>query len=60
MRAREDLAATMARAGRRAGFHMLQALIESVKAIEAVLDEMGKIGENEGEAKSKSQRIDIE
>ncbi len=50
----------MARAGRRAGFHLLQALIESVKAIEAVLDEMGKIGENERETKPKSERIDIE
>ena len=57
---RDDLAATVARAGRRAGFHLLQALIESVKALEAVLDEMGKIGENADHQGPTSERIEIE
>lgn len=60
MRNREDLAAMVYRAGRRAGFHLLQALIESIKAVEAVLDEMGKIGDNDSDEETKSQRIVIE
>lgn len=59
MRNRDDLAATLARAGRRAGFHLLQAVIEGVKAVEAILDEMGKIGDNDGES-PKSERITVE
>lgn len=59
MKNRDDLAATVARAGRRAGFHLLQALIEGVKAVEAILDEMGKIGDNDGES-PKSERITVE
>jgi hypothetical protein len=57
---RDELAASVARAGRRAGLHLLQALIESVKAIEAVLDEMGKIGENADVKGPTSERIEIE
>ncbi|MDH3189492.1 MAG: hypothetical protein OEM39_02465 [Acidimicrobiia bacterium] len=56
---RDDLAATLARAGRRAGFHLLQAVIEGVKAVEAILDEMGKIGDNDGES-PKPERITVE
>lgn len=57
---RDDLAASLARAGRRAGFHLLQAVIEGVKALEAVLDEMGRIGENAEEQGPMSERIEIE
>lgn len=56
----QDLAAAVGRAGRRASFHLLQALIEGVKAVEAVLDEMGKVGENESETSPAGERIDIE
>ena len=59
MRNRDDLAATLVRAGRRAGFHLLQAVIEGVKAVEAILDEMGKIGDNDEES-PKSERITVE
>lgn len=56
----QDLAAAVGRAGKRASLHLLQALIEGVKAVEAVLDEMGKVGENEAEAGPAGERIDIE
>ena len=55
--------AALSRAGRRVAFHMVQALIEGLKAVEAVIEEIGGIAgrgdENEGESDQK-QRIEIE
>lgn len=54
--------AAMSRAGRRAAFHLLQAAVEGLKAVEAVIEEIGGIGEennHHGET-SKRQRIEIE
>jgi hypothetical protein len=52
------------RAGRRVVYHMIQAAIEGLKAIEAVIEELGGIGadgdENGGETTSPVQRIEIE
>jgi hypothetical protein len=54
----------LGRAGRRVVYHMIQAAIEGLKAIEAVIEELGGIGddgdENEGEKTSQVQRIEIE
>lgn len=51
----------LGRAGRRAGYHMLQAMVETLKAIEAVIEELGDIrsenSETDGQPK---QRIVIE
>ncbi len=44
---RDEVLATLARAGKRALIHMIQAAIEGVKAVEAVIDELGKMGDNE-------------
>lgn len=55
--------AAFTRAGRRVAFHMIQAAIEGLKAIEAVIEELGGIGD-EGEhhdaETSSRQRIEIE
>lgn len=53
--------AAVARAGRRAAFHLLQAAVEGLKAVEAVIEEIGGIGEesNHDDA-TRLQRIEIE
>jgi hypothetical protein len=35
------------RAGRRAAYHLLQALVEGLKAVEAVIEEVGRIGDDD-------------
>lgn len=53
----------LARAGRRVVYHMIQASIEGLKAIEAVIDEVGGIGANadeDGPSKNQRQRIEVE
>lgn len=55
--------AALSRAGRRVAFHMIQAAIEGLKAIEAVIEEIGGIGDegdhHVGEGSTR-QRIEIE
>lgn len=52
----------MSRAGRRAAYHLLQAAVEGLKALEAVIEEIGAIGTENGhhDEASKRQRIEIE
>ena len=51
----------LGRAGRRVAYHMIQAAIEGLKAVEAVLEEVGGLRETEDQANhSQSQRIEIE
>lgn len=59
---RDDLFETARRAGKRALIHLIQAAIEGVKAVEAVLDEIGQMGQNEDDSgpQSRTQRIDVE
>lgn len=59
---RDDLFETARRAGKRALIHLIQAAIEGVKAVEAVIDEIANMGQNEADtAKSgKTERIDVE
>ena len=44
MNAESETAAALRRAGVRVAFHLLRAGVESLKAIEAVVDELGKVG----------------
>ena len=48
----------LSRAGRRVLYHLLRAGVEGLKAVEAVIEELGKVGENEGE--TDRQRIEVE
>lgn len=63
MRDRSPTVAALGRAGRRVAFHMIQAVIEGLKAVEAVIEEIGGIGDgaDHHEANvSQKQRIEIE
>ena len=61
MRDQSEAMQAFGRAGRRAIYHLLQAAIEGLKAIEAVIEEVGSIGDkNEGETPSPRTRIDVE
>ena len=44
MSSESETAAALKRAGARAAFHLLRAGVESLKAIEAIVDELGKVG----------------
>lgn len=55
--------AALSRAGRRVAYHMIQAAIEGLKAVEAVIEEIGGIGDERDHHEADSstrQRIDIE
>ena len=62
MRDREQVINALSRAGKRALIHMIQAAIEGVKAIEAVIDELGKMDNNDEEEQSSTaaERIEVE
>jgi len=51
----------LTRAGRRVVYHLIQAAIEGLKAVEAVIDELGNIGDKDDEDTSTTKtRIEIE
>lgn len=50
----------VSRAGKRAAYHLLQALVEGLKAVEAVIEELGGIGEERNEGRPEKQRIEVE
>lgn len=53
--------AAVGRAGRRVVYHLLQAAIEGLKAVEAVIEEMGSIGEpKDDDVGEAPKRIEIE
>ncbi len=55
--------AALNRAGRRVAFHMIQATIEGLKAVEAVIEEIGGIAsdrDHDGGDGEQIQRIEIE
>lgn len=62
MKDQSDAMQALGRAGRRVVYHLLQAAIEGLKAVEAVIEEVGNIGDkNDGDnPPSTRTRIDIE
>lgn len=49
------------RAGTRAVFHLLRAGVESLKAVEAIIEELGKVGrQGDHPPEGRPVRIDIE
>ena len=58
MTGESETAAALRRAGKRALFHLMRAGVEGLKAIEAVVDELARVGkEPEGPS---SSRIEVE
>ncbi len=56
-----DVFQALSRAGRRVAFHLLQAFIEGLKAVEAVIEEVGRLGDSGDESTgSEMERIEIE
>jgi len=62
MREQSDTMQALGRAGRRAGYHLIQAVIEGLKAVEAVFEEVSKIGDKQVPTTEEPPRtrIDIE
>lgn len=61
MRDQSEAMQAFSRAGRRAAYHLLQALVEGLKAVEAVIEEVGRIGDDdEPDNTGTRTRIDIE
>jgi hypothetical protein len=50
----------LGRAGRRAAYHLLQAVIEGLKAVEAVIEEVGSINRSDDSAGDGVERTRIE
>lgn len=59
-----DTTEALKRAARRAVFHLLRAGLEGVKAVEAVVDELSKVGRSDGSEEGDGGpgrvRIDVE
>jgi hypothetical protein len=59
-----ETSVALRRATRRAVFHLLRAGVESLKAVEAFVDELARVGHQEGESPDGGEprrvRIDVE
>lgn len=58
-----ETGAALRRAGRRAGYHLLRAAVESLKALEVLVDELARVGGDGGPEREKPARrvrIDVE
>jgi hypothetical protein len=61
MKEQSEAVQALGRAGRRVVYHLLQAAVEGLKAVEAVIEEVGSIGENEDNKDDTARtRIEIE
>ena len=62
MKDQSPAVAAMSRAGRRVAYHLMQAAVEGLKAVEAVIEEIGNIGDetDQNDDGSARQRIEIE
>jgi hypothetical protein len=60
MAEQSDAMQALGRAGRRVVYHLLQAAIEGLKAIEAVIEEVGSIGEQNDDGQATKTRIEVE
>jgi hypothetical protein len=50
----------LGRAGRRVAYHLLQAVIEGLKAVEAVMEEVASIGDQNDDEPRPRTRIEVE
>lgn len=56
-----DVVQALSRAGKRAIYHLVQAAVEGLKAVEAVIEEVASIGESPAEENPSSRtRIEVE
>jgi hypothetical protein len=55
-----DLIEALRRAGTRVAYHLLKAGVEGLKAVEAVIDELGHVGRDRTAEPAKRERIDVE
>jgi hypothetical protein len=60
MKEQSEAMQAFGRAGRRAVYHLLQAAIEGLKAVEAVIEEVGSIGDKNDDDQQPSTRTRIE
>jgi hypothetical protein len=61
MKDQSETVQALARASRRVVYHLMQAVVEGLKAVEAVIEEVGSIGENDDhKAETTRTRIEIE
>jgi len=63
MKEQSPTMAALSRAARRASIHLIQALVEGLKAVEAIIEEIGGIADQSNhhdDGKSHTQRIEIE
>ena len=58
MNGESETAAALRRAGRRALFHLMRAGLEGLKALEAVVDELARVGRDPEEPESR--KIEVE
>lgn len=56
-----ETVAALKRAGKRAAVHLLRAAVEALKAVEAVVDELGGVGRDEegDEGQSRTEHIEV-
>lgn len=60
MNQESETIAALKRAGLRAAFHLLRAGVEGLKAVEAVVDELGKVGSSQMEVDDPDGPVRIE
>jgi hypothetical protein len=60
MSGENELVEALRRAGTRAAYHLLKAGVEGLKALEAVIDELGHMGRERPPDDARRERIDVE
>jgi hypothetical protein len=55
-----ETVAALRRAGTRVVYHLLRAGVEALKAVEAVVDELARVGKGEEESEEGPSRIEVE
>lgn len=60
MSGESEVVAALRRAGVRVVFHLLRAGVESLKAVEAVIDELGGVGKEPDRGRGDDGRVRIE
>ena len=60
MSTESETAAALRRAGKQALFHLMRAGVEGLKALEAIVDELARVGKERDENPPSATRIDVE